>query len=213
MPMVLFKKWLSFCARILSTKKLSIQVRCKSELIVNSLSGRSPFLAGQANCVFPVLPSSHVHKLYACSNAPMFLYPTLPCPQASSSTCSRALKIPDQHAPMHSYIHVPLPQSIHAHKLTEQHAPIVSCSHHDMFPSSHAPKVPCSHAPMPLPPFFLPLFLRCFLSYRPSLWLVLNVRSFALSPLDLRDVIIQALAAFVCYPDSLAAMESMPEAL
>ena len=31
--------------------------------------------------------------------------------------------------------------------------------------------------------------------------------------LDLRDVIIQALAAFVCYPDSLAAMESMPEAL
>ena len=31
--------------------------------------------------------------------------------------------------------------------------------------------------------------------------------------LDLRDIIIQALAAFVCYPDSLAAMENMPEAL
>ena len=156
-------------------------------------------------------PCSHPHMSTSSVHALM-----LPCsstPQASSSTWSRALKLPDQHAPMHSYIHVPLPPSIHAHKLTEQHAPIVSCSHHNMFPSSHAPKVPCSHAPMPLPPSFLPLFLSCFLSYRPSLWLVLNVRSFALSPLDLRDVIIQALAAFVCYPDSLAAMESMPEAL
>ena len=33
------------------------------------------------------------------------------------------------------------------------------------------------------------------------------------SRLDLRDIIIQTLAAFVCYPDSLAAMENMPEAL
>ena len=153
--MVLFKKWLSFCARTLSTKKLSIQVRCKSELIVKSLSGRSPFLAGQANCVFPELPSSHVYKLCACSNAPMFIYPTLPSPQASSSTWSRALKLPDQHAPMHSYIHVLFPPSIHAHKLTEQHAPIVSCSHDNMFPSSHAPMLLC--------PFHPPSFC-CFLA-------------------------------------------------
>lgn len=159
MPMVLFKRWLSFCARILSTKKLSIQVRWKSELILNSLSGCSPFLAGQANCVFPVLPSSHVHKLYACSNAPMFPHPTLPYPQA-----------PHQHGLVPSSSLISTLQCIHTSTFHSPHLFMPTSSLNSMLLSSHAPMITCfqalmlprSHAFMLLCPFLSPSFA-CFL--------------------------------------------------
>lgn len=113
------------CTHFINQKIINpgtLKVRAYSQLIKWLFS--IPCRTGQL-CISraPILTCPQALCMLKCSHVPS---PHAPIPTSSSSAWSRALKLPDQHAPMHSYIHVPFTPSIHAHKLTEQHAPIVS---------------------------------------------------------------------------------------
>ena len=122
------------------------------------------------------------------------------------------------------HIFTPYPPSTHTHTHTHTHCKLLPFSSQE----NHLPlcmsAIRSSFVSLIIVPFFPfwicdPSFLsvlarRFFTDLLASLvtwgeWAMIN----CFVSLDLRDIIIQALAAFVCYPDSLEAVENMSETL
>ena len=155
--MVLFKKWRSFCARTLSTKKLSIQVRCKLQLILNSFCSVQvhsiPFLGCEVASVFPLLPCSRALKL---SDQDTSMLPCLALSLISMPPRSHDSMLPSFLAPIHSCSHSLILPFSHALIIPFSHSPIYSCSHSPILPFSHSPILPFSHSLM-LPYYHVPI--------------------------------------------------------
>ena len=177
--MVLFKKWRSFCAHTLSTKKLSIQVRCKLQLILNSFCSVQfhsiPFLGCQVTSVFPLLPCSHAPKLsdqhtsMPCLALSLISMPPrshdsmLPCFLAAIHSCSHSLILPFSHAlishsPLLPYTHAPILPFFHSTILSFSHSPILPFYHF------HITMCPLFHA-LSLSHTFLVACAKCVIIY------------------------------------------------